>query len=59
MRCETSVGNALRGSVLDRLVSNNGPGAFRLLAPARVGEVGLDAGREGARLREGVPGADS
>lgn len=34
--------------------SSNGPGAGRLLAPARVGEDGL----EGARDRVGVPGVD-
>ena len=52
MRWESSVGNALSGSVC-RGARCNGPGARRLRAPL-VGDGGRDEGLE----RAGVPGID-
>ena len=60
MRCEISVGKALRGSV-DGLPGLDIWSAER--AALRLGdavrEAGRDDGREGALEREGVPGSET
>jgi len=51
------VGKAFRGSDVEGFDAKVGLGTFRGLA-RRVGETGLELGRDGARDRAGVPGTE-